>query len=121
MTMTESMSFMERFATVRDALAVGRAFGESYQAGGATIIPVASVMGGGGGGTAGPETAADGAGADAGTGLGFGTWIRPVGIVVVREGEVTWQPMVDVTLVVLGAQLVGVFTLLTLRRLLRRR
>ena len=46
---------------------------------------------------------------------------RPVGVYVVKDGEVSWQPSIDVMRIVLGGQIVAVVALLTLRRLLARR
>ena len=56
-----------------------------------------------------------------GGGVGFGVTARPVGVYVVKDGEVTWQPSIDVMRIVLGGQIVAVVALLTLRRLLARR
>jgi len=44
---------------------------------------------------------------------------RPVGAFVIRDGEMTWRPAVDVTRIVLGAQVVAVVALLTLRRIVK--
>jgi uncharacterized spore protein YtfJ len=98
-----------------DTVNVRRVFGEPIERDGSLVIPVARVygMGGGGGGSA-PEQ-----GSGSGAGLGFRA--SPAGVYVVRDGDVTWRPAVDVTRIALGGQLVAVVLLLTLRSLARRR
>ena len=58
----------------RDALAVGRVFGDAYEIDGMTVIPVGRVAGGGGGG-AGEDSSTDGE-TDKGFGTGFGLSAR---------------------------------------------
>ena len=71
----------------RDALSVRRVFGEPYERDGVTFIPAATIVGGsGGGGDNRPE---------GGSGGGFGLIARPAGAYVIRNGEVSWQPAVD--------------------------
>jgi uncharacterized spore protein YtfJ len=113
-------SVLSRLDIVKDSLSVQRVFGEAYQLDGVTIIPVAVLRGGGGGGGGGgegPEPNARGSGA----GMGFGVEARPAGVYVVKDGDVTWRPALDVLPVVLGAQAVALAALLTVRRVLRRR
>lgn len=50
MTDTQLSSVLDKLGAVKDAMTVSRAFGESYQVDGVTIVPVATVRGGGGGG-----------------------------------------------------------------------
>ena len=106
-------------------MTVKRVFGDAYELDGVTVIPVASVRGGGGGGGGeGEGMDAEGPGpkgSGAGGGVGFGVIARPVGAYVVKDGEVTWQPSIDVMRIVLGGQIVAVVALLVLRRLLERR
>jgi hypothetical protein len=45
----------------------------------------------------------------------------PAGAYVIRNGEVSWQPAVDVTRIALGGQVVAVVLLLVVRSALRRR
>jgi uncharacterized spore protein YtfJ len=92
----------------QDALTARRVFGDPIQADGVTLVPAAIVSGGGGGGARG---AADG-------GVGFGLKARPAGMFVVRNGNVSWRPAVDVNRVVLGGQLVAITALLVLRPVL---
>jgi uncharacterized spore protein YtfJ len=87
-----------------DTLSVRRVFGEPIQTDGATIIPVARVMGGGGGGAGeGPGEADTGSG----FGTGFGLRATPVGVYVVRDGGVDWKPAVDVSRLAKGGQALG--------------
>jgi len=97
------MDIQEVIAQARDAITVKRVFGDPYEKDGTTVIPAAKVQGGGGGGGGeGPE------GAGKGSGSGFGVSGRPVGAYVIRGGEVSWQPAVDVNRVI---AVVGVVTL----------
>jgi uncharacterized spore protein YtfJ len=91
----------------QDILMTRRVFGDPVRVDDATIIPVAVVRGGGGGGSRSAEG-----------GVGFGVNARPAGVYVVRSGEATWRPAVDVNRIVLGGQIVGIVALLTLRPLL---
>ncbi|HEX9375476.1 MAG TPA: spore germination protein GerW family protein [Actinomycetota bacterium] len=108
------MQVQDVIAQARDTLTVKRVFGEPYERNGLTVIPVARVQGGGGGGSG---ESPDGTGS--GSGGGFGMSARPVGAFVIRDGEMTWRPAVDVTRIVLGAQVVAVVALLTLRRIVK--
>jgi uncharacterized spore protein YtfJ len=124
MSDTQTSSVLNRLGTVKDAMTVSRAFGDSYQVDGITIIPVATVRGGGGGGS-GTGTGKEGAdgekGTGSGAGLGFGAIVRPIGVVVVKDGNVSWQPTIDVMRVILGGQLLGLAAILAIRRLIERR
>lgn len=119
----------------RDALTVRRAFGEPYEVDGATVIPVARVVGGGGHGfgtgstpdlVRAAQASDDGATASSsvaeasGGGGGFGVRVRPVGAYVVSGGTVTWRPALDLNRVILGGQLVGVVVALAAISALRR-
>jgi uncharacterized spore protein YtfJ len=76
----------EILAGARDAISVKRVYGDPIESEGVTIIPAAKVGGGGGGGG---DSAGDGGG-------GFGIGARPVGVYVVKDGDVSWRPAVDV-------------------------
>ena len=97
----------------QDALTVRRVFGEAITAGETTVLPAAVILGGGGGGGNGAEG-----------GAGFGLQGRASGVFVIRNGEVSWKPAVDVNRIVIGGQLVAfaalVFaTSIVLRQLVR--
>ncbi|HEV8299289.1 MAG TPA: spore germination protein GerW family protein [Acidimicrobiales bacterium] len=115
---TQLASVLERLGAVKDTLTVGRVFGDSYQADGVTVIPVAAVRGGGGGG-GGEGTGPGESGTGSGAGVGFGVVVRPLGVYAIKDGKVTWQPAIDVMRVILGGQLVALAAILTLRRLLK--
>src|SRR5689334_17715 len=83
------MDVTEVLEKARDAITVGRVFGEPYEKDGLTVIPAARVSGGGGGGSGKDEKGGDGSGG------GFGISGRPAGAYVVRNGDVTWRPAVD--------------------------
>jgi uncharacterized spore protein YtfJ len=119
MSNAQLWSALDRLDAVKDTLNVKRVFGDAYEVGGTTIIPVASLQGGGGGG--GGEVPTDGNGTQAGGGVGFGVKARPVGVYIVKDGQVTWQPALDVTRVVLAGQFAVLVMILTVRKLLRRR
>jgi uncharacterized spore protein YtfJ len=110
------MEVQEVIAQARDALTVKRVYGDPYEKDGVTVIPAARVQGGAGGG--GGE---DPAGGGRGSGSGFGMSARPAGAFLIRGGEVTWRPAVDVNRIVLGGQVVAIVLLLTVRSVLRKR
>jgi hypothetical protein len=85
----------EILGQVRDTLTVRQVFGEPYERDGVLVVPVARVAGGAGGGGGGNPT-------EGGSGGGFALEARPVGVYVVRDGEVSWRPAVDVTRIALG-------------------
>ncbi len=110
------MDVQDMIGQARDAITVKRVFGEPYEKNGVTLIPAAKVQGGaGGGGSEGAE------GMGKGSGSGFGVSARPAGAYVVREGEVVWQPAVDVNRAIAIGGVVAVFFLITLRSITKAR
>jgi uncharacterized spore protein YtfJ len=108
------MEVHEVIAQARDTLTVQRVFGEPFEKAGLTIIPAARVQGGvGAGGGEDPQRGGKGSG----SGLAMGA--RPVGAFVIRDGELSWRPAVDVTRIALGGQVVAVVALLTLRAIIK--
>jgi uncharacterized spore protein YtfJ len=92
----------EMFAGARDAITVKRVYGDPIESEGVTLVPAAKVGGGGGGGG---DSEHNGGG-------GFGLGARPVGAYVIKDGDVKWQPAVDVNrIVALGFVLGLVFAL----------
>jgi uncharacterized spore protein YtfJ len=81
----------------RDAINVRRIYGDAVENDGVTVIPAAAVLGGTGGGG---DAEGDGGG-------GLGLAGRPVGAWVIRGGDVTWKPAVDVTRLAIFALLLG--------------
>jgi uncharacterized spore protein YtfJ len=79
------MNVEELLSGARDAISVRRVFGDPIEHDGVMVVPVARVGGGGGGGS---DTEHNGGG-------GFGLGARPVGVYVVKDGQVSWRPAVD--------------------------
>jgi uncharacterized spore protein YtfJ len=84
------MNVDEMLTGVRDAMTVKRVYGDPIERDGILIIPAAKVGGGGGGGG---DSENNGGG-------GFGITARPVGAFVVRDGNVVFEPAVDVNRVI---------------------
>jgi uncharacterized spore protein YtfJ len=111
---------LSRIDAVKDALTVRRVFGDAYQVDDVMVIPVARVRGGGGGGGGeGTGTNNGNEGSGVGAGMGFGMDARPIGVYVVKDGDVTWQPAVDVMRVIVGGQLLGLVAILAFRSIVR--
>ncbi len=110
------MEIQDVIAQARDTMTVKRVFGEPYEKDGVTIIPAARVQGGAGAG--GGE---DPQGQGKGSGSGFGVNARPVGAFIIRGGELSWRPAVDVNRIVLGGQVVAIVALLTIRAIIKAR
>jgi uncharacterized spore protein YtfJ len=118
----QGSSALDKLGAVKDAMTVSRAFGDSYHVDGVTVIPVAAVRGGGGAGT-GTGMGKEGVPGEKGSGSGggFGAAVRPIGVVVVKDGKVSWHPTIDVMRVILGAQLLALAAIFAVRRLLEHR
>ena len=110
------MEVQDVIAQARDTLTVKRVYGEPYEKDGVTVIPAARVQGGAGGGTG-----EDPNGQGRGSGSGFGVTARPVGAFIVRDGDLSWRPAVDVNRIILGGQVVLVVALLTVRAIVKTR
>ena len=102
------MNALDTVNQMRDAITVRRVYGEPYQEDGITIIPAAHVVGGGGGGG---DTLGNG-------GSGFGMSARPVGAWVIKDGDATWRPSLDLNRAILMGQIVGIVMCLSLRSIL---
>ena len=90
------MELAETVNSVRDAFTIKRVYGEPIERDGVTVIPAALIVGGGGGGGGGDTTGNEGGGS------GFVGFSRPVGAYVIRDGQVRWEPAIDVTWLLLG-------------------
>ena len=123
--MNGEVDALDLLAKVRESIAVHTAIGEPIKSGGITILPVARVSGGGGGGGGGRAGGESDTSADTteqvGGGAGFGMTSKPVGVFVIKDGEVTWRPAVDVNKIILGGQAVLLVALLVLRGIFRSR
>ena len=109
------MNVQEVLSQSRDAMTVGRVFGDPIERNGVTIVPVAQVMGGGGGGGGHSEDGQEG------SGVGFGVRAVPAGVYLIKGDNVEWKPSVDVNRVILGGQVVFIFILLTIRAIVKMR
>jgi uncharacterized spore protein YtfJ len=105
------MDFQEAMSNAQDAITVRRVYGEPYEHDGTVVIPAAAVRGGGGGGS-GEDASQRGSG----EGGGFGLDARPVGAYVIERGQVRWEPVVDVTRIVVQVTLAAVGVALLLHR-----
>ena len=110
------MEVQDVIAQARDTLTVKPVFGEPYEKDGVTIIPAARIQGGAGGGS-GEDPQRQGKG----SGSGFGMTARPVGAFIIRNGEPSWRPAVDVNRIVLGGQVVAIVVVLTVRAIIKAR
>jgi uncharacterized spore protein YtfJ len=122
------MDVQEVLNHAREAMTVKRVFGDPYEKEGLTVIPVANVMGGVGAGggtgirakTAGASEEAVGNGAaDSGYGMGYGLRASPAGVYVIKNGEVEWEPALDMNRLTLQRAAVTVVALLVLRSIIR--
>lgn len=111
---TALQTVLEAVEQGRDAITAQRVFGDPVERDGVVVIPAAAVRGGGGGGGGGDESGS-------GAGTGYGLAGRPVGAYVIRDGHVSWEPVIDRTRVIVGSQLVLAAALLLLAALARRR
>jgi uncharacterized spore protein YtfJ len=103
------MNVTEMLEGARDAMTVKRVYGEPIERDGLTIVPTADVRGGGGGG----------GDAENNGGGGFGLQARPVGIYIVKNGEVNWEPAVDVNRISIMGIVAGIVALLVLRSIVK--
>ncbi len=110
----EAQQLREMIANAYDAMSVRRVFADPIERDGLTVIPAASVRGGAGGGEG---TQKEGHG----WGQGYGLAARPAGMYVIKGGDVSWSPAVDVNRIVLGGQIVVIVALLTARAIIKAR
>lgn len=103
------MNVTEMLEGAREAMTVKRVYGDPIEREGLTIVPAARVRGGGGGGS---DTENNGGG-------GFGLTASPVGVYVVKGGEVAWEPAVDVNRISTLGIVAGIVALLVLRSIVK--
>jgi hypothetical protein len=51
----------------------------------------------------------------------MGTSAKPLGVFVIKDGNVGWRPAVDVNKVIVGGQIVVIAALLTIRAMIKAR
>ena len=120
--MTQTTQETDVLGSLREVVGqadASKVFGTPVTQDGTVLLPVAKIGtgGGGGGGTAPAENGQP----NSGTGGGFGMTAKPLGVYVLRDGQVKWLPAVDVNRIVLGGQLVAVAGLLVVRAVVRAR
>jgi uncharacterized spore protein YtfJ len=105
------MRVMDVVNEAKGAMRASEVFGAPYEKDGITIIPAAKIAGGAGGGS-------DQQNPQAG-GVGFGVSSRPVGAFVIKGGEVSWKPALDLNRIILMGQVVAIVALLTARAIVK--
>jgi uncharacterized spore protein YtfJ len=103
------MNVTEMLEGAREAMTVKRVYGDPIEREGLTIVPTARVRGGGGGG----------GDAENNGGGGFGITAGPVGVYVMKGGDVAWEPAVDVNRISTLGILAGIVALLVLRSVIK--
>lgn len=118
--MSQATNNTDVMRTIRESVeqaTAGRVFGPPVTQDGVTVLPVARISGGGGGG-GGTGPAEDGREAG-GAGGGIGLSAKPIGAFVIKDGDVSWRPAIDVNKVILGGQIVAVAALLLAREIVK--
>jgi uncharacterized spore protein YtfJ len=104
------MDVQKMVSRSQETATVARVYGEPHEKGGTTLIPAARVSARGGSGAArGGKHSGGGFRADA----------EPVGAFVIKNGEVEWKPVFDLSGTVRRGQLVGVVALLVVLAVIR--
>ncbi|TMM35814.1 MAG: sporulation protein [Actinobacteria bacterium] len=109
------MNAAELLERARDVLTVRGTVGEPIQQDNMVVVPVAKVRSGAGGGMGQETTEREGRGG------GFGITSTPIGAFVIKDGDVTWRPAVDINKIIVGGQVVAVVALLTIRAIVKAR
>lgn len=125
----DSTSLLDKAKAATDNAVVSRVFGDPVERDGIVLLPVAKVSAGGGGGSGSgfspkadsPDLAELPTPQGEGSGAGYGLSAKPAGVFVIKDGEVSWKPAIDVNKVIIGGQVVAVVALLAIRSVLRRR
>jgi uncharacterized spore protein YtfJ len=115
----KSAGMLDSVQEVIDSAQAGKVFGAPIERDGMTVLPVAKVKGGGGGGSGGATQGVHAG--ESGGGAGVGVMAKPLGVFVIRDGKVSWQPALDLNKVIMGGQIVVAIALLTLRTYLKKR
>ncbi|WP_306355803.1 MULTISPECIES: spore germination protein GerW family protein [unclassified Nocardia] len=88
------MKVEELLAAAKDNATVKRVYAEPVERDGITVIAAAAVSGGAGGGGGHDKEGQEGSGG------GYGIGAKPVGAFVLQDGQLRWQPAVDVNRVI---------------------
>lgn len=84
------MNIEKLFAQARNSVEARMVYAEPIERDGLTVIPAARVAAGGGGGNGRDKHGQEGEGG------GLGLTARPVGVYVIEDGKLRWEPAVDV-------------------------
>jgi uncharacterized spore protein YtfJ len=109
----QAMRVMDVVNEAKGAMRASEVFGTPYEKEGITVIPAARIAGGAGGGGDQQDPQAGG--------VGFGVSSRPIGAFVIKDGNVRWEPAVDINRVILMGQVVAIVALLTVRAIVKAR
>lgn len=120
----------EELKELRERSGVKQVFGEPYQVGDKTFIPVAQVTWGGGYGYGeAPESGRPGAEAapapgertrgGGGAGFGGGAWAKPLALIEVSAEGTKVRPIIDQTLVIVGSFLLVAWNVFWVTKTLR--
>jgi len=101
--------------TARDAVTVKRVFAEPYEKDGVTVITAATLGGVAGGGGGHDERGQEGEGG------GFTLSARPTGAYIIKDGNVSWRPAVDLNRLVATFGAIAIAYLLTRARVAKAR
>lgn len=109
------MTLDELINKAKDSLQVTMVYGEPYEKDGVTVIPAATILGGGGGGGGRDQQGQEGQGG------GFGVTAKPAGAFIIKNGEVRWEPAVDVNRLITTVGVIALAGLFIGTRIARRR
>ena len=107
--MTQVQDILDK---ARETVSVREVYGEPYERDGVTVIPVARVMGAGGGGSG---TGGEGEG----SGHGYALKSEPVGVYVIKDGRVTFQPAVNIDKIISGGFVVAIAGIIGVPRIIK--
>jgi uncharacterized spore protein YtfJ len=107
------MTLDELIAKAKESLEARMVFAEPYEKDGVIVIPAATITGGGGGGNGRDQNGQEGRGG------GFGVIARPAGAFVIKDGNVHWEPAVNVNRLVGTVGLIAVAGLFAGARIAR--
>ncbi|GAB3899560.1 hypothetical protein GCM10029964_085660 [Kibdelosporangium lantanae] len=108
------MRLDELLERATDSVDVKTVYAEPYEKDGVTVIAAARVAGGGGGGDGLDQNQGQ-----QGEGAGVGFTARPVGAYILKDGELRWEPAVDVNRLVAVLGLVALGALFLATRLIK--
>jgi uncharacterized spore protein YtfJ len=109
------MKVDELFTRAKDSLDAKMVYTEPVEQDGTTVIAAARIAAGGGAGTGQDEHGQKGEGG------GLGLTARPVGAYVLKDGNLRWQPAIDVNRLIAVIGVVAVAALFVVGRIVRAR